>query len=485
MASKKTRRVVTAIKLSSLRSEIGAWRAIAASDAFSIHRTQLEDVCQSLEVLYTRLAESLPASAGDDDTLDQADADRFDTQLLGAFRIWEFYRSKFALRLVEPLRTELAPFDELAWQAYQPARNRAVASGVVHHVARREPPLVFTTPERSAFARPHGFGYEIDETGAGEDATALFDDILRTLPVPLIGVPHYQLAHLPHGIVVAHEAGHLVEDDFDLTGELQTGIADALRAAAAGSVDETLEERIAAWSIRWRSETFADVYAVLVGGPAYADVLLGMIDAEPSIVAEERQPDLHRAGSRWSTYPTRALRALVVCEAVRQLADSASEPAGFAALADTAYGGWAARHPTHAMTAYERDVPHVVRALMHTPLRAFKQGAERKPIVDVVSFTPQMDRRARRLAVDANGGIVINSNSVRTLFAAAVYAFSIDPDAFAQCGLARFQKNLQKISGLEVRDASAPLSVKDRDKRHAAIGQRLYERLVQDGRRSE
>ena len=64
----------------------------------------------------------------------------FERKILAAFHIWECYRGKFAVRLSESLRTTLPLLDDLAWLAYQPARDQAIAAGTVGRATKRQPP---------------------------------------------------------------------------------------------------------------------------------------------------------------------------------------------------------------------------------------------------------------------------------------------------------------------------------------------------------
>ena len=179
------------------------------------------------------------------------------------------------------------------------------------------------------------------------------------MPVPVVGIPWYQLAHLPDAVFIGHEVGHLVEEDLALE--------EPLRHAVAACLAGMPEERISAWSGRWRSEVFADVYGVLVCGPAYAQALIDVMSDNPAEIADEQQP-MPRG---WSTYPTRTLRALVVCEAVRRLPTEAADKKFFVATGDRLQKAWTVAYPQHAMGSYEPDVARVVCALMTKPLVAF------------------------------------------------------------------------------------------------------------------
>jgi hypothetical protein len=196
---------------------------------------------------------------------------------------------------------------------------------------------VFPNGRWSPFARSREDAYELDEATGNERALDGFESILQTLPVPLVGIPWYQLAHLPDAVFIGHEVGHLVEHDFELEEQLQAVLGAALPEKGHDAVPE---ERRRAWILRWRSEVFADAYGVLTTGPAFRN--------PPG--SPRRRQDTDRGGgaagsetpgqSAWSDYPTRALRASLVCEAVAQLDGDKATPDIFRNQAAALRASW-------------------------------------------------------------------------------------------------------------------------------------------------
>ena len=310
--------------------------------------------------------------------------------------------------------------DELAWHAYRLPRDRAVASGSVAVDKVREPPLVFPTAGWSPFARSREHAYELDEsTGNFADLDG-FDRFLSAMPVPLVGIPWYQLEHFPEAVFIGHEVGHLVEEDLSLE--------EPLRAAIDVALAEAPKERRTAWSRHWRSEVFADVYGVLVCGSAYADVLLDVLADDPQVVEAERQP---RDG-RFGPYPTRMLRALVVSTATSLLACAAPDDDCSTNPANTMQQAWRQVYPRHAMTEYEPDVRKVVGSVMQTRLVAFATAKlpDGAPLTDVITFDARMEEAARRDAAGAIRRENPKSADVRTLFAGVARAFLEDSGKF-------------------------------------------------------
>lgn len=452
-------------KLASLKHDVSAWgqmlepagqrggSAAARADElkslqqiFRPHTSQIKLVCGVLEAMHATIAAELKKAA-EKGPLPSEIIVGFERNILAAIQIWDFYRAKLALRLDPSLRDSLALLDELAWEAYHPARNRAVVSGVVTEARVREPPLVFPNASWSPFARSRERIYELDESTGNLTDLGNLDQYLGAMPVPVVGIPWYQLEHLPDAVFVGHEVGHLVEEDLALEEPLRKAVADSMGGAP--------EERIVAWSRRWRSEVFADVYGVLVSGPAYAQMLIDVISDDSKAIAEERQPTPHG----WSTYPTRALRARVVCEAVRCLPGGLTDRKFFADVASALSESWAKTYPQHAMPKYDEDVNSVVKALLTAPLAAFATQTKPAgaPLTDVLAFDARQERAARTDADNAFRQQSPKGADVRTLFAGVARAFLNDPERFTRSGVQRrFRQELDLRRSRATRRVDVP-----------------------------
>ncbi len=474
-ADPRARRALTLqAKLTSLSNEVTAWRKIPKTPGFAIHMSQIEEVCGGLAAMQRTIAAAV-AQAEADGKLSLAEIANFESQILAALQIWDYYRAKFALRFVESLRVPLALLDDLAWESYRPARAHAVASKAVSAVNVREPPLVYPNTRWSPYARSREQAYELDESTGDLRAFAALDDYLRALPVPLVGIPWYQMAHLPDAVFIGHEVGHLVEEDFGLEEDLRQAIGAALPI----DQDSTSEQRRSAWMRYWRSEVFADIYGVLTTGPSYATILLDVLASDATVIATERQPDLRRPSEQqWSEYPTRMLRARLVCEAVRQLPGDKKDPALFSARADALEDSWTQAYGVHAMTGYDDDLKKVVGALLTTPLKTFatKKLPQGVPLTNVLTFTPSMERDARRDAQQASKKMSPTSSNVRTLFAGVALAFVDDPERYRTAeAQKRFSQRLTETRSQAPR--AAPRSKADAAARHEAVGKALLARL--------
>ncbi len=464
-------------KVASLTDEIATWKGMPEKPTFAIHASQIEEVCGTLAAMIAMIQ-----SKGSE-IKSLADVEALEQQILAALHIWDCYRSKWVLRLIDSLAVPLALMDDLAWHAYWPARDRAVASGSVSALDVREPPLVFPNPVWSPFARSREQAYELDETTGDLRAYGAFDRWLREIPVPLIGVPWYQLTHLPEAVFIGHEVGHLVEDDL--------GLEDSLRAVIGQALPERCDEQRAAWTRHWRSEVFADVYGVLVTGPAYAAVLLDLLDGDPQLISVEAQPNNTPLQSEmWRAYPTRALRALIVCEAVRQLPVKPGEEDPdrdiFRQAAARLQATWTSTHPKHAMADYEGDVAAVVGAILHSPLPAFH--TDKAPggaaLSTVLRFTPAMETKAMRDASEANRNMPVTADDIRTLFAGVARAFITDAKSFLAAGAqARFRRQLELRRTRGPRSVAVPgFRPANPDERRAAHAQALADMVARSSR---
>jgi len=105
-------------------------------------------------------------------------------------------------------------------------------------------------------------------------------------------------------------------------------------------------------------------------------MLLELLAGDPEVIAYERRPlPDGRKTVHWGQYPTRALRARLVCEAVRRLPHSPAPKDFFITRADKLLSTWLETHPGNAMDDFVADLPIVVQAIMDKPLKAFATKA--------------------------------------------------------------------------------------------------------------
>jgi hypothetical protein len=388
MSLAERKRLELVSKLSSLTDEIAVWvTATEANSELEKHYSQVRRLRISLQAAIDQVS---PRVAPGQDALESWTA--IEVQVLGIHQVWDQFRTKLAMRYVPALRPHLDLADDLAWECYRPAVEVAIAAGTIGSNELREPPLLYFTSFATPFTVVRG---SMDVT-AGQDVLSNDDmgKVLRQLPVPLIGIPWFQLAHLPDTAVVAHEAGHDVEADLGLTKR----IVELIEANTATRAEQ--------WR-RWASEIFADVWATLNLGDGFVSALLDLIATPPAVPP-----------TGFDHYPPPTLRAVVVCEVLRQM------------------GGDGERF----LTRWEQDVEPLGDAVGVEDGRAVAgalcdgtfAAVGGKRLRDVVpDWAPEQSRQdANRLA----GGLHLEGKSVGGLVAAAALAFEADAPRYVEAG---------------------------------------------------
>jgi hypothetical protein len=224
-----------------------------------------------------------------------------------------------------------------------------------------------------------------------------FVETLKRLPVPVVGIPWFQVEHLPDAVVIGHEVGHIVDDDLQLSATIQDVVGGAADPA-----------RRPAWRA-WAGEIFGDVWGQLATGPAFVGGLAEVLADEPDWVVKQV------ANAPWSEYPTTYLRMNLNFELLRSLK--------FATAADALQAEWAGAYgPTHRMAAYDADTKAIAQALVGTPFAAF--GGKTLPqVLSFAGLQDECDIAIGRLAANARPA----PGDVRALIAAARLFFASSP----------------------------------------------------------
>ncbi|MEU6998480.1 hypothetical protein [Nonomuraea sp. NPDC046570] len=245
-----------------------------------------------------------------------------DESLLVGERLFGWYREKYDQRLDDRLHAVLAAADEVVrscWRAACEHAGRTPAAGPLPYLDARFAASATPRPAVPAGLRP--------------SADSVVEELVRELPIPVIGLPGWAARESWWLGMCAHETGHHVHHDFD------PGLPYAVRSALA----EVGEE----W-IGWAAEAFADAYSAVMIGPA-ACWLVAELQHGP----EEAM--LRPAGP----YPSPVVRSALLAELCARL--------GAPAPAQPDLDGLLAR----AGRTQERrlaEVPAVARALLGLPL---------------------------------------------------------------------------------------------------------------------
>ena len=247
---------------------------------------------------------------------------------------------------------------------------------------------------------PRNYPFEAEMVPGEPVRNKAFVETLKRLPVPVVGIPWFQVEHLPDAVVIGHEVGHIVDDDLQLSATIQDVVG--------GAADPG---RRPAWRA-WAGEIFGDFWGQLATGPAFVGGLAEVLADEPDWVVKQV------ATAPWSEYPTTYLRMNLNFEILRALQ--------FTAAADAVEAEWrAAFGPTHKMTAYDADTKAIAQALVGTPFAEF--GGKKLP--QVLSFAGLQDEceiAIGRLAVRAKPA----PGDVRALIAAASLFFARAPGRY-------------------------------------------------------
>jgi hypothetical protein len=375
---RERKREELAAKRAALAQEFTYWRDESAADKpFRKHHTQIIRITARLEGMLAKVAAEV-GKLTDDQLL--AGAAEFEEKILAAHLVWEFFRSKLAMRADPYLRDYLQACDEFAWSCYEAARSRFLVTATrtdpaTARLVTKEPPLVFLNSGRSPFAVAREQAFELERPAFKVDAAPLwwvtrsgeFHEVVRQLPFPVVGVPWYQIAHLPDALVIGHEMGHVLEWDFNLKEA-------ADRALGSVTIDE---KRRSAWQA-WRLEIFADVCGCLAGGPRFANALADFLATD-----EGRRRDLDRTAPAWGEYPMRWLRIELLAATLDYM--------GFPRQAAWLLADWGESYPAPADEAgFRNDAAAVVKALVKGPYPTLQadDGAP-PPLTSVLAYRKQ------------------------------------------------------------------------------------------------
>lgn len=388
-------------KLDSVRLEFEWWREDAdAEGTLPRHHTQVHRLTDQLASLRDAIGRRLKASPG---TSVLADALALERRILEVHEIWGFFRAKLALRKVDFFRDYLATADDFAWACYSPAVTRFAKVSTAKALRLKGPPLVFFDEDSSPYELSRERSYENWLSAIPSAAAA---KVVRKLPIPLVGIPWYQVSHVPDALIIGHEVGHAVEDDLGLTGTLERNLNAELAALPAG--------RRAAW-LAWTGEVFADVYGCLATGPAYVSALMHFLVESPRRLKAEVPPQVPPFGD----YPPVALR---VCLNLATL-----EKIGFAERAADLRRTWSASFPSDGLRDWQHDVRAVVDAMLDRPYAQFG-GAK---LTDVITFAAHQQEAAEKTkALLLKPRHELAETDVRVLVAAARIAFDENSDVF-------------------------------------------------------
>jgi hypothetical protein len=223
-------------------------------------------------------------------------------------------------------------------------------------------------------------------------------------PFPLVRVP-FERVYSPWGMgVLLHEVGHNLQADMHIWQETRLALQ---RRVLQVSRDPWIA-RI--WS-RWHKEIFADLIALLLGGPASARSMLDFLAYPAPRVLSFRPLGVH---------PTPYIRAFIMAE----MLDRMGFPKDAARLREIwtdLYGPDAMRSriPARLLETAPRLIPHVIDEVAYQTRRGLGQQA----LADVVPFRAADEQEIRRAALSLSRGRLPGPLPPRFLVSASRYAF--------------------------------------------------------------
>ena len=217
-------------------------------------------------------------------------------------RIWDFYLELFGQRQSR-FGVWLLSADRIALDCYQTAylgigREKSVPA---------PPPFCYM---RTGFG-PSTYKRGIRLMRLGRELN----------PFPLVQLPYHRLVNPWTLGAILHEVSHNLQSDLGLSRAVPLAVGRRLLRAGLGM------EVAKVW-VRWNRETFADLSAVLLGGPAVVASLMDVVGRAPQITLFFSPTGVH---------PTPYLRVLISVELLRRM--------GFKEEAEKFGGAWRTLYP--------------------------------------------------------------------------------------------------------------------------------------------
>jgi hypothetical protein len=450
MASRKVRELHE--KLVGIGAEFDGWLADAETGKpLRKHRTQIQRLTDQLRGMVDDIEDRIDHVSLDDDEV-MATCRQLQREMLEVHRLWDYFRSKLSLRYVKWFSGYLATADEFAWACYGPAQKAAAAGG---DALPRGGPLVFLSGDFSPFTYARETTFDVPDVPDTLDSET-FEEVLASLPIPVIGVPWYQVAHLPDAVLIAHEVGHDVVHDFGLSDTISTH-AEAVLGTVAPHVKF-------AWT-NWLSEVWADLYGTAAAGPAFVAAMRDLLVTNPrEIIGDAHSP------INFDRHPPAFLRIRVVTRAL--------ENAGFGEEAGSYRDAWSQTFPANGGGDVAEVAEAIVDALLSGTFREF--GGQR--LSQVLSFSESQQQSALDVKREALSDLAPQSTDITSLVAGARLAFDANPELYGKVtdqrlgAQRRIVERAVAAMGDKTRARTEEIEISTETDRKA--GQALFRRLI-------
>jgi hypothetical protein len=283
----------------SLGDDLAAWEKATGQPPLNKHASQVAAIANQLREAMTSLGK-----------LQDSEPVNVLAQAIGDYHhIWDFFRSKLAIRFVPWYQPLTAAADDLAWAAFGPVRATA------HNRMKREirePPLVYFSREAIPFTVTRGQNYQ-NLLPRGGLWTEQSEAVANNLVVPVVSLPWQRFTSLSALLSVPHEVGHVLVSDLDLLPTLQQRLA----------ATDLPQSHQPIWSA-WLEEVFADAFGAVVCGGSVALSMVDQLGTESPAVGS--LPTADAGPPHWGNYPPVALRAKMILHVAERRADLRDQP---------------------------------------------------------------------------------------------------------------------------------------------------------------
>ncbi len=298
--------------------------------------------------------------------------DRAHHWVQGIEKIWDFYFELFGQRQSMPYAEWLLSCDRIAMDCYQAAYT---GLGVARSIPA-PPPFCFM---RTGFA-PSTTRRGIPLRKLGKQLN----------PFPLVQLPYHRLVNPWTLGAVMHEVSHNLQTELGLS-------KDVPRAVALRLMNAHLGRFVASVWARWNREMFADMSALLLGGPEVLGSLMDVVGRAPSKVFGFNPRGVH---------PTPYLRTLISVELLRRM--------GFPDEAEQYRRAWtriypdprAGNIPDSMLKTFPEACAKAVDTMCFQPYKSL--GG--KSLAQVIRFQKKeqqmIEEAARRMAAGVDPGII-------------------------------------------------------------------------------
>ncbi len=208
---------------------------------------------------------------------------------------------------------------------------------------------------------------------------------------PLIVIPQHRLDNVWALSSILHEVSHNLQADLGLWEEMPVRIHERLVG------DGRLPPAVASVWAKWHKEMMADMFALLLGGPAAVESLMDVVGRSPANTVRFSAIGVH---------PTPYLRVLISLELLRRI--------GFGTMAADLGRAWKRLYPTvgpgDIPPSFLASFPRAVELAVDTmAFRPYRQLAG-KSLAQLLPFGPpqqaMVDQAAARLAAGQDPGTV-------------------------------------------------------------------------------